>query len=109
MNTITRRTRATLTSLAAVAATGITSVLPSGWKAEITALTRAGYPVLAPANPLRGLASDAADRAIPSDAQRFMAHRAGSTVVEVHSSHADLISHPGATIALITKAARTIG
>lgn len=32
----------------------------SGWDAEIAALTRLGYPVLAPANPLRGVASDAA-------------------------------------------------
>jgi pimeloyl-ACP methyl ester carboxylesterase len=32
----------------------------SGWNAEVTALERRGYPVIAPANPLRGLASDAA-------------------------------------------------
>ena len=32
----------------------------SGWKAEVKALTRQGYPVIAPATPLRGLASDAA-------------------------------------------------
>jgi pimeloyl-ACP methyl ester carboxylesterase len=32
----------------------------SGWNAEVTALQRLGYPVLAPANPLRGLTSDAA-------------------------------------------------
>lgn len=31
----------------------------SGWNAEITALQEKGYPVIAPANPLRGLASDA--------------------------------------------------
>ena len=31
----------------------------SGWNAEITKLERLGYPVIAPANPLRGLASDA--------------------------------------------------
>jgi pimeloyl-ACP methyl ester carboxylesterase len=32
----------------------------SGWKAEVASLTRQGYPVIAPATPLRGLASDAA-------------------------------------------------
>jgi pimeloyl-ACP methyl ester carboxylesterase len=32
----------------------------SGWNREVTALQRLGYPVIAPANPLRGLASDAA-------------------------------------------------
>ena len=32
----------------------------SGWDAEIADLTRLGYPVLAPADPLRGVASDAA-------------------------------------------------
>ncbi len=32
----------------------------SGWSAEIQYLTNLGYPVMAPANPLRGVASDAA-------------------------------------------------
>jgi pimeloyl-ACP methyl ester carboxylesterase len=32
----------------------------SGWNGEITRLQRAGYPILAPPNPLRGVASDAA-------------------------------------------------
>jgi pimeloyl-ACP methyl ester carboxylesterase len=32
----------------------------SGWNEEISRLQRAGYPVIAPANPLRGLSSDAA-------------------------------------------------
>ena len=32
----------------------------SGWNDEITRLLQAGYPVIAPANPLRGLSSDAA-------------------------------------------------
>ena len=31
----------------------------SGWNDEITALQKLGYPVIAPANPLRGLSSDA--------------------------------------------------
>jgi pimeloyl-ACP methyl ester carboxylesterase len=32
----------------------------SGWNSEVTGLQRLGYPVIAPANPLRGLTSDAA-------------------------------------------------
>jgi pimeloyl-ACP methyl ester carboxylesterase len=32
----------------------------SGWSTEVSALQRLGYPVIAPANPLRGLTSDAA-------------------------------------------------
>jgi pimeloyl-ACP methyl ester carboxylesterase len=32
----------------------------SGWNAEIRSLTERGYPVIAPANPLRGLSTDAA-------------------------------------------------
>jgi pimeloyl-ACP methyl ester carboxylesterase len=32
----------------------------SGWNTEVSALQRRGYPVIAPANPLRGLATDAA-------------------------------------------------
>jgi pimeloyl-ACP methyl ester carboxylesterase len=31
----------------------------SGWNDEIASLQRRGYPVIAPANPLRGLSSDA--------------------------------------------------
>ena len=31
----------------------------SGWNAQVTKLQRLGYPVIAPANPLRGLSSDA--------------------------------------------------
>jgi pimeloyl-ACP methyl ester carboxylesterase len=31
----------------------------SGWSGEISRLTKAGYPVITPANPLRGLTSDA--------------------------------------------------
>lgn len=49
-----------------------------------------------------------ADHAIPPAAQRFMAQRAGSTVVEVRSSHAALISHPAQTVALIVKAAHSV-
>jgi hypothetical protein len=43
---------------------------------------------------------------IPPEAQRFMAKRAGSTVVEVAGSHAIYVSQPNAVAAFIEKAAR---
>jgi pimeloyl-ACP methyl ester carboxylesterase len=46
------------------------------------------------------------DKMIPPDAQRFMAKRAGSTVVEVAGSHAIFVSQPNAVAAFIEKAAR---
>jgi pimeloyl-ACP methyl ester carboxylesterase len=46
------------------------------------------------------------DRMIPPAAQRFMAKRAGSTVVEVAGSHAIYVSQPTAVAALIEKATR---
>ena len=45
------------------------------------------------------------DRIIPPPAQRFMAERAGSTVVEAAGSHAIYVSRPGAVAALIEQAA----
>jgi pimeloyl-ACP methyl ester carboxylesterase len=45
------------------------------------------------------------DRTITPAAQRFMAHRAGSTTVEIDSSHVSMISHPGAVADLIEAAA----
>jgi pimeloyl-ACP methyl ester carboxylesterase len=47
------------------------------------------------------------DRMIPPPAQRFMATRAGSTVVEVAGSHAIYISQPQAVAALIKQAAQS--
>jgi hypothetical protein len=44
---------------------------------------------------------------IPPPAQRAMAERAGSTVVEVAASHAVYVSHPAAVAALIEQAATT--
>ena len=44
------------------------------------------------------------DRMIPPAAQRFMARRAGSTVVEERGSHAIYVSQPAAVAALIEKA-----
>ena len=44
-------------------------------------------------------------RTIPPDAQRAMAKRAGSTVVEVNGSHAVYVSQPKAVASLIAKAA----
>jgi pimeloyl-ACP methyl ester carboxylesterase len=44
------------------------------------------------------------DRMIPPDAQRFMAKRAGATVVEARGSHAIYVSHPDVVANLIAKA-----
>jgi len=46
------------------------------------------------------------DQMIPVVAQRTMAKRAGSTVVEVKGSHAIYVSQPGAVAALIEQAAK---
>jgi pimeloyl-ACP methyl ester carboxylesterase len=46
------------------------------------------------------------DKMIPPPAQRFMAQRAGSTVVEAAGSHAIYVSQPDAVAALIQTAAR---
>ena len=48
------------------------------------------------------------DRMIPPDAQRSMAKRAGSTVVEAKGSHAIYVSQPRAVAALIEKAAKSL-
>jgi pimeloyl-ACP methyl ester carboxylesterase len=48
------------------------------------------------------------DRMIPPPAQRQMATRAGSRVVEVAGSHAIYVSQPTAVASLIAKAARGI-
>jgi pimeloyl-ACP methyl ester carboxylesterase len=48
------------------------------------------------------------DRMIPPPAQRFMAKRAGSTVVEANGSHAVYVSQPSAVAGLITQAARSL-
>jgi pimeloyl-ACP methyl ester carboxylesterase len=45
------------------------------------------------------------DKMIPPDAQRAMAVRAGSKVVEVKGSHAVYVSQPQATAELIEQAA----
>jgi pimeloyl-ACP methyl ester carboxylesterase len=45
------------------------------------------------------------DKMIPPDAQRIMAKRAGSVVVEVSGSHAIYVSQPAAVAALIEQAA----
>jgi pimeloyl-ACP methyl ester carboxylesterase len=48
------------------------------------------------------------DRVIPPDAQRFMAARAGSHVVEVKGSHAILVSKPDTVTDLILMAAKAV-
>jgi pimeloyl-ACP methyl ester carboxylesterase len=45
------------------------------------------------------------DKMIPPDAQRAMSKRAGSTVVEVKSSHSVFLSHPQAVAHIIDQAA----
>jgi pimeloyl-ACP methyl ester carboxylesterase len=49
------------------------------------------------------------DHAIPPATQRFMAHRANATTVEVKSSHVPMISRPAATTRLILTAANAVG
>ncbi|MGA9913863.1 MAG: alpha/beta hydrolase, partial [Paraburkholderia sp.] len=46
-----------------------------------------------------------ADRAINPDLERFMTKRAGSTTVEINSSHVAYISHPAEVAKLIEQAA----
>jgi pimeloyl-ACP methyl ester carboxylesterase len=48
------------------------------------------------------------DQMIPPDAQRAMAKRAGSTVVEVKGSHAVYVSQPQAVASIIEKAAKSV-
>jgi pimeloyl-ACP methyl ester carboxylesterase len=48
------------------------------------------------------------DKMIPPPAQRFMAKRAGSTVVEAAGSHAIYVSQPNAVAGIIEKAARAV-
>jgi pimeloyl-ACP methyl ester carboxylesterase len=48
------------------------------------------------------------DKMIPPPAQRLMAKRAGSTVVEVAGSHAVYVSQPEAVADLIAKAAKSL-
>lgn len=45
------------------------------------------------------------DRMIPPPAQRFMAERAGASVIEIPGSHSIYVSQPAAVAALIEKAA----
>ena len=49
------------------------------------------------------------DKAIPPATQEFMAARAHSHTVEINSSHASLVSHPGAVTKLILAAVRAKG
>ena len=49
------------------------------------------------------------DRVIPPAAERAMAARAGSTTVEIDSSHVAMISHPDEVAALIQQAIDAVG
>jgi pimeloyl-ACP methyl ester carboxylesterase len=46
------------------------------------------------------------DEAIPVEAERAMAERAGSTTVEIRSSHASMLSHPRQVVQMIVDAAK---
>ena len=46
------------------------------------------------------------DKAIPPEAERFMAARAHAKTIEIDSSHAAMVSHPRAVTALILAAVR---
>ena len=46
------------------------------------------------------------DHTIPPEAEGAMAERAGSTTVEIDSSHVAMMSHPSAVVSLIKAAAR---
>lgn len=48
------------------------------------------------------------DNVVPPFAQLFMAHRAGSTIVQVRAGHLSMISHPEAVADLIQQAAQTV-
>ncbi|MFF7216775.1 alpha/beta fold hydrolase [Streptomyces sp. NPDC008238] len=48
------------------------------------------------------------DLNIPRAAQIFMARRAQSHIIEIHSSHAPSVSHPGDVADIIEKAARSV-
>ena len=47
------------------------------------------------------------DQIFPAEAQRFMAERAGSHIMEINSSHASYISHPSKVTKVILRAARS--
>jgi pimeloyl-ACP methyl ester carboxylesterase len=49
------------------------------------------------------------DRALDPAAERFMAKRAHAHTIEINSSHASFLSHPGAVDRLIRQAARSVG
>jgi pimeloyl-ACP methyl ester carboxylesterase len=49
------------------------------------------------------------DRIFTAAARRFMAKRAHAHTIEIDSSHAVYVSHPGAVAALILRAARAAG
>ncbi|MFH9863879.1 alpha/beta fold hydrolase [Streptomyces sp. NPDC017202] len=49
------------------------------------------------------------DQSLSPETQRFMAKRAGASIVEIKSSHAAPVAHPGAVARLITQAARATG
>lgn len=63
-----------------------------------------GWNLIAPALQWYMVAKN--DRIIPPEAERAMAARAGSTIVDVNSSHVPMISQPAKVISMILSAAK---
>src|SRR5438132_228196 len=90
----------------------------SSWAGVIERLQADGYNVTAPQFPMTTLAADVArlrqvltrqiDQAIPPDAERLFAKRAGAVTVEVPSSHVAMVSHPADVAKLIETAAQAV-
>src|SRR5712664_2075952 len=85
----------------------------SGWEGVHNILTRDGHHVSIVQIPTLSLADDVMatrymvamqDHAIPPATERFMAHRAHASIVEVDASHVAMISQPEATTRLILDA-----
>ncbi|MGC4770036.1 alpha/beta hydrolase [Micromonospora sp. DT44] len=74
---------------------------PASEKAQTGSVTKAAWKTI----PSWTLISTQ-DQGIPPDLQRFLAQRAGSTVVEVAGSHAVAVSQPGPVADFIDTAAR---
>ena len=67
----------------------------SSWNGVIERLQQQGYTVIAPPNPLRGVATDSA-------------RRAGASITEVEGSHVIMISQPQVVTDVTVMAARAV-
>jgi len=83
----------------------------SSWSGVMEWLPQQGHSVVAPADPLRGVAADSAYTASllnQIDVVRSMARRARAEIVGVEGSHAIMISPPQAVTDHILTAARAV-